>query len=166
MAMTVCKLLCLSLLLPFLWLPTHAIQTRRSTVRSPSVEERIARHLSAAETFQLSGDLKRAEEENRAVVAIALARLGAIAIRESRLQSAAQLLNDSLVVRDDTHARTDLAIAQMRLLEVDRALTEARAALVLDEKNARAHHVLGKLLYMKTDYAAARLELERAVVLE
>ncbi|MCA1602564.1 MAG: tetratricopeptide repeat protein [Acidobacteria bacterium] len=135
-------------------------------MRAQPVEERIARHLSAAETFQLSGDLKRAEEENHAVVALALARLGAIAIRESRLQLAAQLLADSLAVRDDPHARTDLAIAQMRLLEVDRAVTEAGAALVLDEKNARAHHVLGKLFYMKADYAAARRELERAVVLE
>jgi tetratricopeptide (TPR) repeat protein len=45
-------------------------------------------------------------------------------------------------------------------------MTEARAAIALDEKNARAHHVLGKLLYMKADYAAARTELERAIVLE
>jgi tetratricopeptide (TPR) repeat protein len=54
----------------------------------------------------------------------------------------------------------------MRLLEVDKALTEARAAVGLDEKKARAHHVLGKLLYMRADYAGARLELERAAVLE
>lgn len=163
MVMTVCKLLSLALLLPALCLPARAIQTGRSAV---PVEEKLARHLSAAETFQLSGDLERADEENRAIVAIALARLGAIAIRERRLQWAVQLLGDSLAEHDDPEARTDLAIAHMRLLEVDKALTEARAALVLDEKNARAHHVLGKLLYMKADYADARRELERVVVIE
>lgn len=164
--MSVSKLLPLALLLPALCLPAQATQTARPGARPKAAEDRLARHLSAAETFQLSGDLERAGEENRSVIAIALARLGAIAIRERQLQRAAQLLADSLAARDDPEARTDLAIAHMRLLEVDAALAEARAALALDEKNARAHHVLGKLLYMKGDYAAARPELERAVVLD
>jgi len=163
--MTVCKLLSLALLLPALCLPARAIQTGR-TVRPNPAEDKLSRHLSAAETFQLSGDLQRAAEENQAVVAIALARLGAIAIRERQLQWAVQLLRDSIDARDDSDVRADLAIAYMRLLEVDRAVTEARAALVLSEKNARAHHVLGKLLYIKADYAGARQELERAVLLE
>jgi tetratricopeptide (TPR) repeat protein len=166
MTMTVSKLLPLFLLLPALCLPARATQTRRTDARARPAEDKLARHLSAAETFQLSGDLERAGEENRAIVAIALARLGAIAIRERQLQRAVQLLGDSLAARDDPEARTDLAIAHMRVLEVDKALVEARAALALDEKSARAHHVLGKLLYMKADYAGARRELERAVLLE
>src|SRR2546423_780197 len=164
--MTVSKLLFLALLLPALCIPARAIQTGRTDARPRPAEDKLARHLSAAETFQLSGDLERAGQENLNIVAIALARLGAIAIRERQLQRAVQLLSESLAAQDDTDARTDLAIAHMRLLEVDAAMTEARAAIALDEKNARAHHVLGKLLYMKADYAAARTELERAVVLE
>ena len=166
MTLTVCKLLMLVLLLPVLCLPASAIQTVGTSLRPQSVEEQLARHLSAAETFQLSGDLERADQENRAIVAIVLARLGAIAIRERQLPRAVRLLADSLAARDNSAVRTDLAIAHMRLLELDSALTDARAALVLDPKNARAHHVLGKLLYMTEDYANARQELERAVVLE
>jgi len=166
MVMSVRKLLPLALLLSVLCLPAGATQTKRINERPRPAEDKLARHLSAAETFQLSGDLERAGQENRAIVAIALARLGAIAIRESQLQRAVQLLGDSLAARDDPDTRTDLAVAYMRLREVERAVTEAHAALGLDEKNARAHHVLGKLLYVKADYAGARRELERAVLLE
>ena len=135
-------------------------------MRPQTFDEKLARHLSAAETFQLSGDLEQAKEENLAIIAIALARVGAIAISEHQFRRAVQLLSESLTTRDDSDARTDLAIAHMRLLELDRARTEARSAVALDEKNARAHHVLGKLLYMEADFAGARRELERAVVLE
>ena len=166
MDMPVRKFLPLVLLLFALCLPARASQTRRTDTRPRPTEDKLARHLSAAETYQLSGDLERAGQENRAVVAIALARLGAIAIRERQLQRAVELLGDSLAMRDDSDARTDMAIAYMRLREVERAITEAEAALKLDSKNSRAHHVLGKLLYMKGRYADAQPELERAIVLE
>ena len=165
MSITVSKLLSLALLVPVLCLP-GASQTKRTDALSRPAEDKLARHLSAAATFQLSGNIERAGEENRAIVAIALARLGAIATREGQFQRAVQLLSDSLAARDDPDTRTDLAIAFMRLRDVERAVTEAHAALGLAEKNARAHHVLGKLLYMKADYAGARRELERAALLE
>jgi tetratricopeptide (TPR) repeat protein len=133
---------------------------------APAREDELARRLSAAETFQLSGDLGRAAEENRAVVAVALRRLGALAVRAGDFRRAVRLLTDSLAVADDAAARTDLAIAHTRLLELDRAATEAEAAVRLDPKQARAHHLLGKLRYMKGDYAGAVAGLERAVVLE
>jgi tetratricopeptide (TPR) repeat protein len=173
--MTVSKLLSLALLALSPWPPALASQSTaggarrqtpaRQTHPTPAQDE-LARHLSAAETFQLSGDLERAAVENRAVAAVALARLGGLAIREGEFRRAAQLLGDSLALRDDARARTNLAIAHMRLREVDRAAEEARAALALDPQNARARHALGKLLYMKGDYAGAQPELERAVVLE
>ena len=166
MAMTGTKLLPLALLIPVLSLPVQANQTKRAATSPRPTDDRLSRHLSAAATFQLSGDLDRAAEENRAIIAIALARLGAISIREGQLQRAAQLLDESLAYQDDSDTRIDLAIAHMRLLEIERALTEASAALGLDEKNARAHHVVGKLLYMKGDYVGARRELERASVLK
>ena len=169
------KFLPLGLLPLLLWLPAAgAAQTKRAAAPPPRreqpspkpAEDQLARHLSAAQTYQLSGDLDRAAVENRAVASIALARLGAVAIRERQLRRAAQLLADSLALREDARVRTDLAIARMRLFETDRAVEEARAALKSDERDARAHHVLGKLFYMKGDYANALRELERAVVLE
>jgi tetratricopeptide (TPR) repeat protein len=172
----VSKFLPLGLLPLFLWLPSAgAAQTKRATAQPQPARERpapkptedqLARHLSAAETYQISGDLERAAAENRAVVAVALGRLGAVAIRERQLQRAARLLTDSLLLREDARVRTDLAIARMRLMDVDGAVAEAGAALKSDERDARAHHVLGKLFYMKGEYASALKELERAVVLE
>ncbi|PYS92350.1 MAG: hypothetical protein DMF64_09460, partial [Acidobacteria bacterium] len=134
--------------------------------RVNTAQDELARHLSAAETYQLSGDLNGATVENRAIVAIALQRLGAIAIREGRFQRALQLLSDSLALNDDAEARTDLAIAHMRLLQIDQAMGAAQAALKLNDRSARAHHILGKLYYMKRDYTAARSELERAITLD
>jgi tetratricopeptide (TPR) repeat protein len=161
------KSLPLVLLPLFLWLSiAGAAQTPSRQPPDPKpAEDQLARHLSAAQTYQLSGDLERAAVENRAVAAIALSRLGAVAIRERQLQRATLLLGDSLALREDARVRTDLAIARMRLLETDRAVEEAQAALKSDERNVRAHHVLGKLFYMKGDYANALKELERAVVL-
>lgn len=172
--MTVSKSLSLVLLCASLWLPAQATQTKRSGTpaqsagqpRPKSAEDELSRHLSAAQTFQLSSDLERAAVENRAVVRIALQRLGTIAVREGQFRRAIQLLSDALSAGDDATARTNLAIAYMRLLETDKAVTEAQAALKLDPGSARAHHVLGKLFYMKGDYPKALAELERAVVLE
>jgi tetratricopeptide (TPR) repeat protein len=141
--------------------PRPPAQTQPATTT-----DELARHLSAAETYQLSGDLVRADAENRAIVRIALHRLGAIAIRERDFARAERLLSDSLAIGNDAEVRTDLAIAYMRVLDRAAATTAAQAAVALDDKNARAHHVLGKLLYMKGDYAGARNELERTVVLE
>lgn len=139
----------------------------RAQQNSQPAEDPLARHLSAAQTYQLSGDLERAAVENRAVIAIVLSRLGSLAMRErEQLQRATQLLSASLALREDARTRTDLSIARMRLLDIDGAVAEAQAALRSDEKNARAHHVLGKLFYIKKNYPDAARELERAVVLE
>jgi tetratricopeptide (TPR) repeat protein len=166
--MSVRKFLPLVLLLLFLWVIAQAIQTpstRQSTSQSGPQDD-LGRHLNAAETYQLSGDLERATRENRAIAAIVLGRLGAMAIREGQFQRAVQLLSDSLGLDDDVIVRTNLAIAYMRLREIDKAIKEAQAALKLDSKNARAHHALGKLLYMKGSYADALPELERGIALE
>ncbi|HLA11842.1 MAG TPA: tetratricopeptide repeat protein [Pyrinomonadaceae bacterium] len=175
------KFLPLGLLSLFLWLPAASTGQTASTgqnerrgaptssqeqLGSKPTDDELARRLSAAQSYQLSGDLERAAVENRAVVAISLARLGAIAIRERQYEQATRLLTESLSARDDSHVRTDLAIAHMRLMELDAALAQAQLALTLDQKNARTHHILGKLFYMKGDYTSALPRLERALVLE
>jgi tetratricopeptide (TPR) repeat protein len=168
----VSKFLPLGLLLFLLGLPVAGVpQPQKPTepvTPQPrvSTQDELSRHLSAAQTYQLSGDLERADQENRAVAAICLASLGAIALREKQFQSAINLLHESVTAKDDSAVRTDLAIAYMRTLEVDSAMEQARLAIVLDDKNARAHHIMGKLFYMKSDYHAAVPRLERAVILE
>ena len=166
------KFLPFGLLLFFLGLPVAGVsQTQKLDERlTPqpriSLQDQLSRHLGAAQTYQLSGDLKRADEQNRAVAAITLAGLGAIAIREKQFPLAVSLLNESVTAKDDSAVRVDFAIAHMRLLEIDAAQEQARLAIALDEKNARAQHIMGKLFYMKGDYKAALPPLERAVMLE
>ena len=147
--MTVSKSLALVLLVSSFWLTAQATQTRTggpraqapAPARPKTTQDELARHVSAAETYQLSGDLKGAAVENRAIIALALRRLGTIAIRTGQFQRALQLLGDSLALGDEAGARTDLAIAHMRLLQVEEAMAAAQAAVKLDEKGARAHHV-------------------------
>jgi tetratricopeptide (TPR) repeat protein len=169
-------LLCLSLRLPAQAFqetrtptpPRHESTTASQTAGEPrpgSDGDALARHLSAAETYQLSGDLTGAAAENRAIIRLALGRLGAVALREGQFQRAVQLLGDSLLWGDDSQARTNLAVAHLRLSEVEKAAEQARAALTLDPKNIHARRILGKLLYAKGDYPAALAELERAIVL-
>lgn len=147
---------------------TNPILSSKSAQQNNSQanEDSLNRHLSAAETFQLSGDLEHAATENRAIVAISLQRLGNLSLKEGNLKRAVQLLGESVTVSDDSEKRTDLAIAQMRLSEVDNAVSQAQAAINLDAKNARAHYILGRLFYMKGEYAAALPELERSMILE
>src|SRR4051794_37158802 len=104
--MIVSKSLALALLVSSLWLTVQAQQTTRTgphtqaaaSARPQTTQDELARHLSAAEPYQLSGDLNGAAVENRAIVALALQRLGAIAIRAGQLPRARQLLDDSLAL--------------------------------------------------------------------
>ena len=127
-------------------------------------EDDLARHLTAAQTFQLSGDLPNAAVENRAIVSLALARAANLALREGQVQQAIKLFTDSLANGDDAQIRLDLANAYLRLSEVDKAIVEAQNALKIDGQNARAHYLLGNLFYTKGNYAAALPELESTIV--
>ncbi|MGI8470320.1 MAG: tetratricopeptide repeat protein [Pyrinomonadaceae bacterium] len=145
---------------------TDSIFSSKTAPQNNSNEDNLNRHLSAAETFQLSGDLQNAAIENQAIVAISLQRLGNLSLNEGNVKRAVRLLGESVTANDDSQTRTDLAIAQMRLSDVDAAISQAQAAINLDPKNARAHHILGRLFYMKGEYAAALPELERSMILE
>ncbi|MDQ3710661.1 MAG: tetratricopeptide repeat protein [Acidobacteriota bacterium] len=146
--------------------PAQTIKTNnpsKSANQSPSKQDKLTRHLSAAETYQLSGDLPNAAVENLAIIGIALERAANLALREGRVQQAVKLFNDSLAFGDDAETRINLAVAYMRLSEIDRAIVEAQNALKIDAKNIQAHYLLGRLFYTKGDYAAALPELESTI---
>lgn len=168
--MNVNKFLLFVLFITLLCVPAHAFQIGNPTNPSPnqtnSQEDELSRHLSAAETYQLAGNLEAAEIENKAIVAISLQRMGNIAIREGDLKRAAELLNESLILKDTSEVRTNLAIAYMSLRQNDDAIVQAQNAVNLDPKNARAQQTLGKLYYLKDNYSAALPALERAIVLQ
>ena len=139
---------------------------QKQVSKAQPAEDGLAQHLKAAEAAQLSGDLERAAVENRAIAAIVLQRLGTIALEEERYPEAVTLLNDSVRFGDDAQTRINLAMAYLRSSELDRAITEARAAARLDPQAVRVRYLLGKLAYLKGDYAAAQPELEHVLKTE
>ena len=135
-----------------------------SNQNTPTSDE-LQKHLSAAETYQISGDLANAAIENRAIVAIALQRVGNIAIEEGNYAEAVKFLSESITYGDNAANRTNLAVAYQRLNQSDKALAEAQNAIAIDPKYAFAHYILGNIYFLKEDYQAALPELEKVLLL-
>lgn len=136
-----------------------------SNQSQPSKDE-LATHLSAAETYQISGDLNNAAIENRAVVGIALQRIGNIEIEEGKYEDATEHLSKSKDYFDNAVNRINLAIAYLRQNKLDQALSEAKTAVELDPDYAYARFILGNIYYTKEDYQSALPELERVFILQ
>jgi len=143
--------------------------TRMQTPRVPASQnnagttisdDELDRHLSAAQGYQLAGDLDHALIENRAVLGIALRRVGLLELEQGKDGDAANHLSSSLEYENDSTARAGLAVAYLHLSRRDEAITEAQAAVALDPKNARAHQILGSLYYSSENFQAALPELE------
>ncbi|MEP6786875.1 MAG: tetratricopeptide repeat protein [Acidobacteriota bacterium] len=124
--------------------------------------DELQKHIGAAETFQISGDLNNAAVENRTILGIALQRVGNIAVEEGKYDDAIRLLTESLTYTDNAPNRTNLAMAYQRANEVDRAISEAQKALSTDPDLYNAHYILGNLYFTKEDYRSALPELEKA----
>lgn len=134
--------------------------------QSPQTKtDELLKHLSAAETYQISGDLDNAASENKAIIGIALQRIGNIAIEEGRFNEAVKILNESIVYKDSASIRTDLAVAYLRLNQFDKALEEARKAVEIDPKLASARYILGNIYFTQENYQAALPELEKVMLL-
>ena len=127
------------------------------------IDQELEKYRSAAETFQLSGDLENARVQNEYVVSIGLRRLANLSIREGQSKRAVETLHESVTVRDSSDARTGLAVVHMQLGDLDEGIRQAQLALELDPRNAEAQDVLGKLFYLKADYESARPWVERTL---
>jgi tetratricopeptide (TPR) repeat protein len=132
---------------------------------SQSNTDELAKHLSAAETYQISGDLVNAAVENRMIVGIALQRIGNIAIEEGSYAAAAKFLKQSIIYLDDAPNRANLAIAYLRLNQLEKAAEEARNAIAIDPKYPGAHYILGNIYFTEEDYKSALPELEKVLLL-
>lgn len=154
----------LVLILLFLTVDFHAQNSSVKPTRQVQ-EDDLAKHVSAAETFQISGDLANAQVENRAIAAIGLQRIGNIFIEEGKLRAAVKTFSDSKSYADSARIRVDLAVAYLQTNEAEKALEEAQAAVSLDPKNAYARYVLGNIHFTKENYEAALPELEKVLIL-
>lgn len=129
-------------------------------------QDELTTHRSAADTYQLSGDFEHARIENRLIISIALRRLATIAVKEGQLKRSAEILTESINANDSVEARTGLALVYMQLGDIEAGIKHAQAAVNLDGNNGDAQEALGKLSYIKGDYAAAVTPLERVLELK
>lgn len=139
---------------------SQKISQDSSVSKIPSSDE-LLKHLSAAESHQISGDLVNAAIENRAVLGIALERFGNIAIEEGKYTDAVKYIAESLKFADTAPNRTLLAIAYLRQNLFDKALTEAQTAVLINPDHIGSHYILGNIYYTKEDYESALPELEK-----
>ena len=136
------------------------VPPRQNAVPATLTDYELSRHLSAAQGYQLAGDLDHASIENRAVLGIALRSIGLLELEQGKDNEAATHLAASLVFENDSTARAGLAVAYLHLSRRDEALVQAQTAVAVDPRNSRAHQILGSLYYSGENYQAALPELE------
>lgn len=153
-----------ALILLFFSLNFYAQKIPVKSAQQPQQDE-LAKHISAAETFQISGDLLNAGIENRAIIAVGLHGVGNLAIEEGKYKDAVKMLSESKLYDDNAQVKTDLAIAYLQTGDIEKALVEAQSAVNLDPKFAYARYILGNIYFTKENYEAALPELEKVIIL-
>lgn len=139
-------------------------QSSNTTPGQQAREDELKKHISAAETYQVAGDLENAQVENRAIAAIGLQKFGNLYLEEGRFQDAVKVLSESKSYADNARVRIDLAVAFLRLNQLERALDEAKAAVTLDPREPYARYILGNIYFTKENFEAALPELEKVFI--
>jgi len=127
---------------------------------SSAQEDPLLKNLAEAESAQRAGNLTNADISNRAVLGIALQRMGVLAIEKGEYGKAVEYLRDAAGFSDSASTRTNLAIAYMRQNLLDDALREARVAVALNPEHIGARYILANIYYAREEYEAAKPELE------
>jgi tetratricopeptide (TPR) repeat protein len=132
------------------------------------VPDPLDQHYSAAQTFQLGGDLDRAETEYHQVLALALRRMGnLLAAEKNDSEEAVRLLEDAVAAQPtDEDARIDLAMVYFRAGHLDRASNPATQVVKEDPRNVRALQLLGNIEFAQGNFAAAAEHLRTALGLQ
>ncbi len=125
----------------------------------------LRQHFEAAQTFQLTGELDRADAEyTREVIPRALERLASIASAEGLPSEATSLLEQAIAASADyLDARIELAALLVRQRSFDRARVLVDEVLSRDKSQPRALGVQGKLDLIAGHLKPAIVELRQAV---
>jgi tetratricopeptide (TPR) repeat protein len=128
----------------------------------------LNQHYSAAQTFQVGGDLERAEAEYHQVLALALQRVGnLLAAEKNDSEEALRLLQDAVAADPAyTDTRVDLAVAYFRAGRLDKASAAAVEVVKADPHNVRALQVLGNVEFAQGNFAEAAEHLHTALDLQ
>jgi tetratricopeptide (TPR) repeat protein len=128
----------------------------------------LDQHYSAAQTFQLAGDLDHAETEYHQVLGLALRHLGnLLAAEKNTSEEAVRLLDDAVAAQPaDENARTDLAMGYFRAGHLDRASEQAAQVVKENPRNVRALQLMGNIEFAQGNFAAAADHLHTALGLQ
>ena len=141
--------------------PTAPHKQNQKQPGPQSAKDPVEEHYHAAETFQLAGDLKSAEGEYRQVISLSLQRLAAIRALAQDDQQALILLQAATAADpSDVEVQMSLASLYFRSGHLERAKPILTSILAKDERRFPAKSLLGKILFMEGDYAAAASQLE------
>ncbi len=143
----------------------HQRTQRRPTAAAESKVQKdpVEEHYRAAETFQLAGDFNSAETEYRRVISLALQRMAAIRTLAQDTPQAFTFLQSATAANpSDREAQMSLASLYLRSGDLAHAKLILLSVLGKDEHQFGAKTMLGKILFMEGEYAAAADQLKAA----
>jgi tetratricopeptide (TPR) repeat protein len=146
--------------------PANPLTTLTAAAQQPP--DPLTQHYSAAQTFQLAGDLEKAETEYKQVLGLALQRMGDQLTAENKDPKEAVRLLEQAVEAQPAYgdARLDLALAYFRQGRLDQASAQASRVLKDEPQNARALQLEGNIEFARNNYAAAAEHLHTALGLQ
>jgi len=143
----------------------HQRTQRRPTAAAESKVQKdpVEEHYRAAETFQLAGDFNSAETEYRRVISLALQRMAAIRTLAQDTPQAFTFLQSATAANpSDREAQMSLVSLYLRSGDLAHAKLILLSVLGKDEHQFGAKTMLGKILFMEGEYAAAADQLKAA----
>jgi tetratricopeptide (TPR) repeat protein len=149
----------------FLLLVLSLYSSSAQTAKSDSAPDQLQQHYDAARTFQLSGDQEHAASEYKAFLVKALRSIANARVQMGELDAAAGLLDEVLrFTPDDEDVRLDYALVRLQQGNLPEARSLAEKVVQSSPTNAKAHALLGRILFDQRDYKAAQEQLEAAVI--
>lgn len=134
---------------------------------SPSNDDSLRQHYSAAENAQAASNLDQAKVEYKAFLAEILHRLADHRAQTGDFERATELFEQALpLASHDSGLRLDYAEARRAAGDLEEAQSMATAVVQADPQNARAHFVLGRILLRRNENERATNQLEIAVTRE
>jgi tetratricopeptide (TPR) repeat protein len=133
----------------------------------PAPPDTLQQHYDAARTFQLAGDQDHAAAEYQAFLGEALRRIANTQTRAADLAGAAASFEEALKFSPDSlDLNLDYASLLTRQAKFPEATARVAKGLQLKPESARAHTIMGRLLFEQEDYKGAREQLEKAASTE
>jgi tetratricopeptide (TPR) repeat protein len=127
----------------------------------------LQQHYSAAQTFQIAGDMERAEREYHDVVALALQRMGSLLEAEKNDAEAVRVLEQAVKAQPAyAGVRIDLAAIYYRIGELQKARAELAQVLKQDAKDAQALTLLGNVEFTQGNFREAAEHLKAALAVQ